>query len=68
MKLNRIRVVLAEKDKTNKWLSEKVGKSQVTVSRWCSNDHQPSLQDLKIIAEALDVDIKDLINSTKQDY
>lgn len=67
MKLNRIRVVLAEKDKTNKWLSDKVGKSQVTVSRWCSNDHQPSLQDLQIIAEALDVDIKDLINSTKKD-
>lgn len=65
MKLNRIKVALAEKDKTNKWLSEKVGKSQVTVSRWCSNEHQPSLQDLWIIAEALDIDVRELIYSNK---
>lgn len=66
MKLNRIKIVLAEHDKTNKWLAEQVGKSQVTVSRWCSNSHQPSLQNLAVIAEALDIDIKILIHSTKE--
>ena len=66
MKLNRIKVVLAEHDKTNKWLAEQVGKSQVTISRWCSNSHQPSLQDLAMIAEVLDIDIKNLMHSTKE--
>lgn len=66
MKLNRIKIVLAEHDKTNKWLAEQVGKGQVTVSRWCSNSHQPSLQDLQVIAQALDIDIRELINSTKE--
>ncbi len=63
--INRIRVVLAEKDRTNKWLSEKVGKNRTTVSRWCTNDMQPSLETLVEIAEALDVDIRDLLVSTK---
>lgn len=63
--INRIRVVLAEKDRTNKWLSEKVDKNRTTVSRWCTNDMQPSLETLVEIAEALDVDIRELLNSTK---
>ncbi len=63
--LNRIRVVLAEKDRTNKWLAEKTGKNRTTVSRWCTNDMQPSLESLSRIAEALDVDIRDLIVKTK---
>lgn len=67
MKLNRIKVVLAEKDKTNKWLAEQVGKSYVTISRWCTNEIQPSLENLYKIAQVLDIDIKDLINSSKKD-
>lgn len=66
MKLNRIKVVLAEKEKTNKWLAEQVGRSEVSVSRWCTNEMQPSLGTLAAIAEALEVDIRELINATKQ--
>lgn len=65
--INRIRVVLAEKDRTNKWLAEKVDKNRTTVSRWCTNDMQPSLETLVEIAEALDVDVRELLVSTK-DY
>ncbi|WP_437397536.1 helix-turn-helix transcriptional regulator [Flagellimonas lutimaris] len=63
--INRIRVVLAEKDRTNKWLSEKVNKNRTTVSRWCTNDMQPSLETLVEVAEVLDVDIRELLVSTK---
>ena len=62
--INRIRVVLAEQDRTNKWLAERVGKSRTTVSRWCTNDMQPSLETLREIAEALGVDIRELLVST----
>ena len=65
--INRIRVVLAEQDRTNKWLSEKVDKNRTTVSRWCTNDMQPSLETLVEIAEALDVDIRELLNPTKDE-
>ena len=65
--INRIRVVLAEKDRTNKWLSEKVGKNRTTISRWCTNDMQPSLETLVEIAEVLDVDIRELLVPTKND-
>ncbi|MEP1779282.1 helix-turn-helix transcriptional regulator [Reichenbachiella sp.] len=63
--INRIKVVLAEKDRTNKWLAEKLDKNSTTVSRWCRNDMQPSLETLIEIAKALDVDIKELLHSTK---
>lgn len=63
--INRIRVVLAEQDRTNKWLAEKVGKSRTTVSRWCTNEMQPSLETLREIAEVLGVDIRELLVSTK---
>ena len=62
--INRIRVVLAEQDRTNKWLAERVGKSRTTVSRWCTNDMQPSLETLREIAEALRVDIRELLIPT----
>lgn len=67
MRLNRIKVVLAEKNKTNKWLAEQLNKSYVTISRWCTNEIQPSLENLYKIAQVLDIDIKDLINSSKKD-
>ena len=65
--INRIRVVLAEQDRTNKWLAEKVNKNRTTVSRWCTNDMQPSLETLVEVAEALNVDVRELLVSTK-DY
>lgn len=63
--INRLKIVLAEKDRTNKWLAEKLGKSRTTVSRWCRNDMQPSLETLTEVADALDVDIRELLHSTK---
>ncbi len=61
MKLNRIKTVLVEKDRSQTWLSEKLGKSFSTVNAYCCNRQQPSLTTLQKIAELLDVDIKDLI-------
>ena len=61
----RLKVVLAEKKRTNKWLSEQVGKDPATVSKWCTNTIQPNLETLVAIAKALDVDVKDLLWSIK---
>lgn len=63
--INRIKVVLAEKRVTGKWLAEQLGKSENTVSKWCSNKIQPSLETLLEIAHVLDVDMRLLIVSTK---
>ena len=65
-KLNRIKAVLAEQEKTSKWLAEQVGKSACTVSKWCSNSIQPDLNTLDKIAKLLDIDVKDLLNSTEK--
>ena len=66
MMLNRLKAALAEQGRTNRWLSEQLGKSENTVSRWCANKVQPSIQQLNEIASILDVDIRSLITSTKQ--
>ena len=63
--INRLKVVLAEQGRTNKWLSEKLGKNTTTVSRWCTNEMQPSLETLTEIAEVLGVDVRELLVSTK---
>lgn len=63
--LNRIKGVLADKDKTNLWLAEKLGKNKSTVSKWCTNDQQPTLETLFDIAEVLDVEVSELL-VTKQ--
>lgn len=65
MKINRLKIILAEKSKTNKWLAEKLGKSEVSISRWVTNEIQPSMETFLEIAKLLDVDVKDLINSSK---
>lgn len=65
-KINRIKVVLVEKDRTGKWLAEQVGKNEATVSRWCSNKMQPTLDMLVKIAEVLNVDTKELINTRNE--
>lgn len=59
--LNRLKVVLAEQQKTGKWLAEQIGKSNCSVSKWCSNTVQPDLQTLYDIAQALQIDVKDLL-------
>ena len=65
-KLNRLKAVLAEQDKTSKWLAEQGGKSACTVSKWCNNSVQPDLNTLDKIAKLLDVDVKDLLNNTEK--
>lgn len=61
--LNRLKVVLVEQGKTGKWLSEQLGKSNCTVSKWCSNTVQPDLKTLNEIAAVLKVNVKDLLVS-----
>lgn len=61
-KINRLKVVLVENGKTGKWLAKQVGKNEATVSRWCSNKMQPSLDMLVKIASLLNVDPRQLIN------
>lgn len=65
--INRIKVVLAEKILTNKWLAEKLGKDQATVSKWCTNSAQPSLEMLLKIASVLQVDVRELLRPTEDD-
>lgn len=64
--INRLKLVLVEKKRTSKWLAEQLGKDPATISKWCTNIVQPDLTTLRQIAELLDVDIKDLIWSTKE--
>ena len=63
--LNRIKLVLVEKNKTGKWLADELGKSACTISKWCQNSIQPDLRILNGIANLLDVDVKDLLCSNK---
>ena len=60
-KLNRIKVVLAERDLNNKWLAEQVGKDPATVSKWVTNTTQPILEAFIAIANVLDVTVQDLV-------
>ena len=59
--LNRIKSVLADKDKTNLWLAEQLGKNKSTISKWCTNDQQPTLETLFDIATVLGVDVCELL-------
>ena len=59
--LNRLKAVLADAGQTNKWLAEQLGKDPATISKWCTNTAQPSLELLLQMAECLGVDIKDLV-------
>ena len=58
--LNRLKVVLAEKKRTNKWLAEQLGKDPATVSKWCTNSAQPNLENLMEIARCLEVNVNEL--------
>lgn len=61
-RINRLKVVLVEQNRTGKWLAEQLGKNEATVSRWCSNTAQPSLEMLVKIASILKVNPRSLIN------
>lgn len=61
VEFNQIKVMLVKKKRTGKWLAEQIGKSNCTVSKWCSNSAQPDIPTLSKIAEVLEVDIRDLL-------
>lgn len=63
---NRIKAVLAEKGKTNIWLADELGKNKTTVSKWCTNDVQPTIETLFLIAKVLDVDVRELLVPSKK--
>lgn len=63
---NRIKIVLVEKGKSSKWLAEQLGRNESTVSRWCTNNTQPPVSTLSEISQILNVDIRDLLSSTKK--
>jgi len=63
--INRIKIVLVEQNRTGKWLAEQLNKNEATVSRWCTNESQPSLDTLIKISEVLNVDVRDLLVPTK---
>ncbi|HEX5155398.1 MAG TPA: helix-turn-helix transcriptional regulator [Parafilimonas sp.] len=64
--LNRIKGVLADKDKTNLWLAEKLNKNKSTISKWCTNDQQPTLETLFDIADVLGVEVCELLVTGKK--
>jgi transcriptional regulator with XRE-family HTH domain len=59
--MNRLKVVLAEKKRTNRWLAEQLGKDQATISKWCTNTSQPGLETLFQIANLLEVEVQELL-------
>lgn len=63
--INRLKVILVEKKKTGKWLAEQLGKDPSTISKWCSNTIQPSLETLDRIAVVLGIDRRDLLNKSQ---
>ena len=65
--INRIKAVLADKNRTNKWLAEQLDKDPATVSKWCTNSCQPTLETLMKISKLLDVDLKDLVRFEELD-
>ena len=63
--INRLKIVLAEQGRTNKWLAEQLGKNITTISRWCTNETQPAIETMLEIADILKVDVRELLVSTK---
>lgn len=63
--INRIKVILVEKRLTSKWLASQLGKTESTVSRWCTNEKQPSVETFIEMANILDIDVRELLISTK---
>ena len=65
--INRLKLVLVEKKKTGKWLAEQIGKDPSTISKWCSNTTQPSLDILVDIANVLNINVTELIIANRQE-
>ena len=65
--INRLKVILADKKKTNKWLAEQLGKDQTTISKWCTNSSQPDLASLIKTARLLEVEVTDLLREDNID-
>ena len=63
--LNRLKAVLADSGKTNKWLAEQLGKDPVTISKWCTSTTHPDLHTLAVIADLLNVNIRELLVNSK---
>lgn len=61
---NRVKAVLAEKEKTNNWLADQLGMNRTTVSKWCRNEMQPRIETLFQVAKVLEVDVRELLVST----
>lgn len=66
--INRIKVVLVEHKKTNKWLAEQLGKDPATISKWCTNSSQPSVETLMQIAQILGVEVHELLQPVDKIY
>ena len=66
MELNRLKIVLVEKKRTGKWFAEVLKKNEASISRWCTNESQPSIETLFEIAKVLDIDVKDLLVNSKE--
>ncbi len=64
--INRIKLALVEKKRTSKWLSEQLKREPTTVSKWCTNTSQPSLETLLEIADLLEIDIRELLNTSRE--
>lgn len=62
--INRIKAVLAEKGKSAKWLAECLGKDPATISKWCTNKNQPTIETFIEVARILEVDVRELLVST----
>ena len=65
--INRLKIVLVEQSRTNKWLAEQLGKNITTVSRWCTSETQPAIETMIKVADILKVDVRELLVSTKQE-
>ncbi|MGB5025965.1 MAG: helix-turn-helix transcriptional regulator [Saprospiraceae bacterium] len=64
--INRLKAVLAERGKTNRWLALQLKKNETTISRWCTNVTQPSVENMVMISKLLGVDVKELLHTTKK--
>lgn len=67
MDFNRLKVILAENKRTGKWLAERLSKNEATVSRWCTNEAQPSIETLFKIAKILNVNVRELLTDYKKE-
>lgn len=66
-RINRLKIVLAEKEKTNNWLAEHLGRDKATVSKWCTNTSQPDIETFIKISKLLDVELTDLVRTDAVD-